>query len=103
MIIVCEPQCIGFEHAEVNAALLETIMIAFPDEKVLFVGDREHIKLISKILRTNFEGRIQYKVVDIFSREINFFTKFKKEIIFHKKIFDIAIKRIELYFFRLLV
>jgi len=91
MIIICEPQCMGFEHAEVNASLLETIIIAFPGKRVLFIGDGEHIKLISKILKTNFGGRIQYKPVNIFSRKASFFVKFKKEIIFHKRIFNIAI------------
>jgi len=43
MIIICEPQCIGFEHAEFNAALLSVIKHAFPDEEIMFVAEKEHI------------------------------------------------------------
>jgi hypothetical protein len=46
MIIICEPQCVGFEHAEVNTALLNVISIAFPDDKILFFCESSHLEHI---------------------------------------------------------
>lgn len=42
-IIVCEPQCYGFEHALVNAAMLQTIRSAWPDSRIIFFGEKHHL------------------------------------------------------------
>ena len=43
MIIICEPQCIGFEHVEFNAALITLIQYAYPNKKILFLSESEHL------------------------------------------------------------
>lgn len=42
MLIICEPQCVGFEHAEFNAALVAAFREGFPSERVLFLAEKEH-------------------------------------------------------------
>ena len=51
MIVVIEPQCVGFEHANFNASFLYCVFIAFPDDEILFLGERDHIKWIQGILK----------------------------------------------------
>jgi hypothetical protein len=43
-IIVIEPQCFGFEHAKFNAALLHTIVLAYPSAKIAFYGEQSHLR-----------------------------------------------------------
>ena len=45
-IVLCEPQCWGFEHATFNAALLKTILVAYPGAQVILLGEREHLKWV---------------------------------------------------------
>ena len=42
MIILFEPQCIGVQHAEVNAAFIEVLIKTFPDENFHFFSESEH-------------------------------------------------------------
>jgi len=49
-IIVCEPQCWGFEHASFNAALLRTVQLAFPGHPIRFFGERSHLGELSSRL-----------------------------------------------------
>jgi hypothetical protein len=51
MIILCEPQCVGFEHAAFNAALLVATDAAFPDDEILFFCEASHRREIENALR----------------------------------------------------
>lgn len=48
MILACEPICIGFEHAVVNAAMLAVFKDAYPDEEFLFTAEEEHLRLVAQ-------------------------------------------------------
>ena len=50
MIVICEPQFWGFQHASVNAALIGTVAEAFQDEELLFLAEAEHIRYVKNIL-----------------------------------------------------
>jgi hypothetical protein len=52
-IVLCEPQCSGFEHAAFNAALLATVSTAFPNEELLYFGEQSHLQEVKKILKTS--------------------------------------------------
>ncbi len=41
-IVLCEPQCFGFEHAPVNAALLGVFQHAFPERELVFISEATH-------------------------------------------------------------
>jgi hypothetical protein len=47
MILICEPQCEGYEHVEFNAALLAAARQAFEDP-VLFMAEPGHLGLVSQ-------------------------------------------------------
>ncbi len=49
-IIVCEPQCWGFEHVPFNAALLWTVLLAYPGTPIIFWGEAEHLSRVKKLL-----------------------------------------------------
>jgi hypothetical protein len=49
-IVVCEPQCWDFEHANFNAALLQVVLLAFPEARVVFLGERSHVGWVESAL-----------------------------------------------------
>ena len=50
MIVICEPQFWGFQHAQVNAALIGTVADAFQEEELIFFAEAEHIRHVKNIL-----------------------------------------------------
>ena len=62
MICLFEPQCKGWQHEEVNAGMIEIMFSAFPNEKVLFVSDKNHWNCVREILdERNVRGNISFK------------------------------------------
>ncbi|HLK67173.1 MAG TPA: hypothetical protein VKU19_27250 [Bryobacteraceae bacterium] len=49
-IVVCEPQCRGFEHASFNAALLLSMKHAFPRANLRFLADPGHLSRVAEVL-----------------------------------------------------
>ena len=47
-VIVCEPQCCGFEHSLFNAALLCTVKQAHPSAEIAFFGEEEHLQYVRR-------------------------------------------------------
>ncbi|MBN1589445.1 MAG: hypothetical protein JW888_08015 [Pirellulales bacterium] len=43
-VLLCEPQCWGFEHAPFNAALLSTVCLAYPSAKIVYYGEPSHLE-----------------------------------------------------------
>jgi hypothetical protein len=50
MIVLFEPQCAGFAHEQFNAGFLLGYSLAYPENKIIFFGERDHIKCIKNIL-----------------------------------------------------
>jgi len=50
MLVVCEPDCRGFVHAEVNAGLIAVLRAAFPGEPLAFFAEREHLRQAAEVL-----------------------------------------------------
>ncbi len=73
-VILCEPQCFGFEHSRLNAALLYTVLLAYPDAQVTFMGEREHLVWVGKVLAREVEvdeGRVKWQEIVIPPLEIS--------------------------------
>lgn len=89
MIIIFEPQCVGFEHTEVNAAMIAIIKNAFRNEDILFIGEKEHLKLVKKILdrRTIY---INYREIIIPPKDQSNIRRFRLEYKNVKKVFNLA-------------
>lgn len=89
MIIICEPQCVGFEHVPVNAALIAVIRYAYPHEEILFLAEKEHLEHVSEKLEEQ-SVKIQSREIDISTRFLSNFRRFPRELLLCKKVFDIA-------------
>jgi hypothetical protein len=51
MIIVCEPQCKGISHVEVNSGFLYGLSLAFPGDTIVFFAHLSHYRDISQSLK----------------------------------------------------
>lgn len=72
-VILCEPQCFGFEHSSLNAALLYTVLLAYPDAQVTFMGESEHLVWVGKVLSREAEvdeRQVKWQEIVIPQREL---------------------------------
>jgi hypothetical protein len=61
-IILCEPQCQGFEHAPFNAALIRTVQFAYPDQRILFFGEKGHVEHVrAAIAQTEASDEVDWQ------------------------------------------
>lgn len=88
MIIICEPQCIGFEHAEFNASLIKIVQHAYPNKKILFLSESEHLRYVKNILETNNE-KIKFMEIKIPPRRFNL-KRFPSEFKIVKNVFNLS-------------
>jgi hypothetical protein len=49
-IVMVEPTCWGFEHTLVNAALIRSVQLAWPEAQVQFLGERNHVEQVRAAL-----------------------------------------------------
>jgi glycosyltransferase involved in cell wall biosynthesis len=69
MIVMLESQFEGFEHVEVNAALLETMRLALPKSRWLFFGEADHLKQVATRINLSATERENLKPVRLWSRQ----------------------------------
>lgn len=77
MIIVCEPQCKGISHAQVNAGFLYGLRYAYPKDKIVFIADKSHfleLKQNVKHIPIFFNPNNVYSISGI----VNYFFLIKK-------------------------
>lgn len=90
MIILCEPQCEGFEHVEVNSALLRFIRYAFADEKIIFLAERHHLEQVQKNALDAQLDNIEYQTINIPARHSSNLKRQLDEYSLCKMVFNIA-------------
>lgn len=49
MILIFEPQCRGFVHEQFNAGFLYGYILAYPQERIVFWGEKEHIECLKAV------------------------------------------------------
>lgn len=64
MIHAVEPVCTGFSHAHVNAALLATVRLAWPDEAVVFTAEPAHLDAVRGYLDANSVHSVELRALD---------------------------------------
>ncbi len=64
-ILVVEPQCRGFEHAQFNAALLSTISAAYPSAQIEFWADPDHTDNVMELRGAAGASSLNIKVAPI--------------------------------------
>lgn len=90
MIVICEPQSIGFEHAGWNSVLMTTIMQAFQEE-ILFLGEESHVKQVKEIMdRTDHSEKIYYNVIEVPPKEQRDLERLRTEFKLTKEVFSLA-------------
>jgi len=89
MILICEPQCVGFEHVEVNAALIAAIRYAHPHDEILFLAEKEHLERVSGMLDDQ-HVKIQCLEIEVPPRFLSNFRRLPRELLLCKHVFDIA-------------
>lgn len=52
-ITIIEPQMDSFGHAQFNASFIHSLLIAFPDSQVSFVGKKNHVTLVKQDIFKN--------------------------------------------------
>ena len=65
VIVVAEPICRGGEHAVLNAGLLATVRIAYPQAKVWFLADQGHLDAVRAVLRAELVDGVQVLAVTL--------------------------------------
>lgn len=68
MILICEPSCKNFSHEKINEGFLYKTRLAFPDDKIIFLGHESHIKILKKNL---FLSKIEIGNIDFENIKIN--------------------------------
>ena len=89
MIIICEPQCIGFEHVEFNAALIKVVQYAYPNKKVLFLSESEHLHYVRNILEIN-NRKIEFMEIEVPPRNQSNLKRFPSEFKIVKNVFHLS-------------
>ncbi len=79
-IIVLEPMCRGFEHAQFNAPLLQSIALAFPRSPLVFIGDPTHIDHVrSMVARETPSLLVQWQNITLPDRTLSPRRRFQQE------------------------
>jgi hypothetical protein len=68
MTVVYDPVCHGSEHAPFNAALLATVLAAFPGEPAAFFGEAEHSTAVRALLDPALAATIAWNPLTIAPR-----------------------------------
>ncbi|HUT74613.1 MAG TPA: hypothetical protein VM221_07240 [Armatimonadota bacterium] len=89
MIVVCEPQCAGFVHAQVNAALLAVIRAAFPGQRIMFLAEGEHLAEVGETLREHAIAPIELLQIRL-PRQRGHLIRFCQELALCKAAFAAA-------------
>jgi len=87
MILIFEPQCIGFEHAEFNAAFIKVIEKSSDDE-ILFIAEKDHIKNVESLLGVT--EQINFKEIEVPPKEQSNMGRFRQEFGLTKDVFYLA-------------
>jgi hypothetical protein len=92
-IVVCEPQCLASEHAAVNAALLHTVALAFPESRIRFLGEPTHLKWVQGIVRGKAPAtaeRVSLNELRIPARSATGWRRYAQELHWSRQITELA-------------
>jgi hypothetical protein len=93
MILVCEPQCAGFEHVPFNAAFLAVVRCAFPEEDLVFLAERTHLGQVRNALQKYSTEGVLFQALKIPSRKaINLF-RLSGEVSICRTVYGMAEKK----------
>jgi hypothetical protein len=92
-IILCEPQCWGFEHASSNAGLLATVSLAYPDARIVFMGEKEHMSCVREAVSEieHIDGdRMEWQEIVIPARSLAGWSRLAREVGWCRRVLSVA-------------
>lgn len=92
MTVICEPQCYGFEHAEVNAALIAVFCSAFPKEEIVFLAETGHLQRTREYIQAHGCREIRFQEIQLAPRRCSHPKRLVLEISVYRKIFARAVQ-----------
>lgn len=94
-VIVCEPQCWGFEHVPLNAALLDTVRLAYPSSGIVFFGEKEHISYVRRelALAEQDEQKITFRCIKVPNRQLGGWRRMPDEFVWCSRILAEALHK----------
>ncbi len=87
LAIIAEPQCIDFEHAKVNAALITALCLAFPQERFLFVAQPNHLVEVKKSLSEAEVGNLDLAASPVAGRSLSQVRRLLPDAVFLAGVF----------------
>ncbi len=88
MIIICEPQCKGFEHSDVNAALVGHILKKY--NSAVFIAERSHILCLKESLLLSDLDKIVFLETEIPDNSLPDIYRFPRDFFLLKFILSVA-------------
>jgi glycosyltransferase involved in cell wall biosynthesis len=79
MIFICDPICRAGEHVPFNSGILEIVRRAFPDEKVVFLGDQSHILRLKEQTNPFIVDSISWTAIPLPDRYAKYSNRFYAE------------------------
>jgi glycosyltransferase involved in cell wall biosynthesis len=90
MITVTEPIIWGDEHVPVNTGLLETVVRAFPHERVRFHAESSHIALVRALIDRDDGARVEFRETKLPPRGADFRMRLRHDLGFVGRLMDEA-------------
>jgi hypothetical protein len=90
MITVTEPIIWGDEHVPVNTGLLETVVRAFPRERVRFHAESSHIALVRALIEPADGARVEFRETKLPPRGADFRARIRHDLGFVGRLMDEA-------------
>lgn len=87
MIILCEPQCVGFEHCQVNSAFTAVIHEAFPGEELLFLAEGGHLEQVRNQLKQH-NVEITYRQISVPKRSLSSLGRYDRDSALVRTVFE---------------
>ncbi|MGA2910175.1 MAG: hypothetical protein ABSE04_00030 [Candidatus Microgenomates bacterium] len=111
MIVICELQCKGISHEEVNSGFIYGLRLAYPNEKIIFFADKNYFRNLKNIFKVsgviindlilspiNFSGNKSYSLGGVIKNYLLIKDMFDKLISFHEnKVFFLSMNPVILY------
>lgn len=92
-IILCEPEQWGFTHSVYNAALLETVLLAYPETAVVFMAESEHLEWVHKELTAaspEHDQRVTWQAIAIPRRGSGVWKVMRDELAWCRRVFEVV-------------
>ncbi|HEX9656976.1 MAG TPA: glycosyltransferase [Bacteroidota bacterium] len=92
-LVYCEPHCHDVEHAQYNAALLLMGTLAFPADRVIFIGEEEHchwVRMSLAAANSTVAERVDWRFIQLVRNETPYFRGTKKRISLYRLPLSVA-------------